>query len=128
MSLRRGLKAGAVTAIALSAIAVGPASSGADQPRRATTTVDVADDYFAPSDLKVKKGTKIKWVWNSDNTNTHNVVLTSTHPKGVKASDFRSGSGATNITFKRKLTEKGKYAFICSFHQSVMKQTIKVTK
>ena len=45
----------------------------------------VADDYFAPTDLKVKKNSSVKWVWDSSNTNTHNVILTSKHPKDVKA-------------------------------------------
>jgi plastocyanin len=124
----RALTAGALTTIALGAIVV-PGVVGADERQQSkTVNVDVADDYFAPSSMKVKKGTKVKWVWNDSNTNTHNVVLTSKHPNGVKASDFRSGSGAVNMSFKRKLTKKGKYGFVCTFHSSVMTQTIKVTK
>ena len=53
--------------------------------QRKTAKVTVADDFFAPTDLKVKKGSKVKWVWDSSNTNTHNVILTSKHPKDVKA-------------------------------------------
>ena len=129
MSGRRikGWASAGLAAIALVAVAV-PASIGSEQGRRATKTVTVADDFFAPTDLEVKKGTKVKWVWDSSNTNTHNVILTSKHPKDVKASDFRSSSGAVGISFKRKFKVPGKYGFICTFHRSEMKFGLTVKK
>lgn len=123
----RRSRAGAVTVIALCAVAV-PASGGAEQSRRATEVVAVGDDYFAPTELEISKNSKVKWVWDDANTNTHNVVLTGTHPKGVKKSDYRSSSGAVGLAFKRNFTVPGKYGFICTYHRSQMKQSLKVTK
>lgn len=130
MLRRRGIQTWAsagLAAIALVAVAV-PASIGSEQGRRATKTVTVADDFFAPTDLKVKKKSSVKWVWDSSNTNTHNVILTSKHPKDVKASDFRSSSGAVGISFKRKFKVPGKYGFICTYHRSEMKFGLTVKK
>ena len=122
----KGWAAAGIAAIALGAVAV-PASVGS-APANKTESVTVADDFFAPTDLQVKKGTKVKWVWDSSNTNTHNVILTSKHPKDVKASDFRSSSGAVGISFKRKFKVPGKYGFICTFHRSEMKFALTVKK
>ena len=90
---RRALIACALAATAVSAVAVS-ASSGAPEAKRATEKVTIADDYFAPGDAKIKKNSKVKWVWSDENLNTHNVVLTNDRPKGVKKGDFRSSSGA----------------------------------
>jgi plastocyanin len=56
------------------------------------------------------------------------VILTGTHPKGVKRSDYRSSSGAVGLTFKRKFEVKGEYGFVCTFHKSQMKFDLKVKK
>jgi plastocyanin len=104
-----------------------PASSGADATNK-TPVVTVADDFFAPTDVKVPKGSKVKWVWDSYNTDTHNVVLGSKHPKDVKANDFRSPSGAVGLTYAPKLKVPGTYEFICTYHKSVMRMDVKVTK
>ena len=102
------------------------ASSGADSAK--TYKVTVGDDFFAPTDLKVKKGNSVKWVWLDTNTDTHNVVLTSKHPKGVKKGDFRSSSGSVQITFKKKFKVPGTYGFVCTFHKSEMKIELKVKR
>ncbi len=123
---RRRLIACALAATAVSAVAV-PAVNGSQQSAK-TAVVSVNDDYFAPTDVTIKKNSKVKWVWSDLNTNTHNVILTGTHPKGVKKSDYRSGSGAVQLVFTRKFTVPGKYGFICSFHRGVMTQTLTVKK
>jgi plastocyanin len=126
--VRRGAGlACALTAIAASSAIAVPASSGAGEASK-TPGVTVADDYFAPTDVKVKKGSKVKWVWDSYNTDTHNVVLGSKHPKDVKANDFRSRSGAVGLTYAPKFTVPGTYEFICTYHKSVMRMDVKVTK
>ena len=125
LSRRRSLIGCALAATALAAVA-GPASAVKTADK--TAKVTVADDYFAPTDVKISKNSKVKWVWASDNTDTHNVKLTSTHPKGVKPSDFSSSSGAVGLVFKRKFTVPGKYGFICTYHRSEMKQTLTVKK
>jgi plastocyanin len=130
---RRTLIGAAVAATALGAAAV-PALGGSAS--KATTTVTVADDYFAcgkctgtyPLKLAVKAGDKVKWVWSDDNGNTHNVKLTDTHPKGVKPKDFTSGDYAVGVTFQKKFTKTGTYGFICTYHKNVMKLDLKVKK
>jgi len=124
--LRRRVLIGLAVAATASAVAV-PLTSAASEQNK-TSTVTVGDDYFAPSDLTIKKGSKVKWVWDDANTDTHNVVLTSKHPKGVKASDYRSSSGAVGLTFKRKFTKTGTYGFVCTYHKTVMKVNLKVKK
>ncbi len=131
---RRALTCAAVAATAIAAVAV-PAFGGVET-KRATTSVTVADNYFAcgkctgtvPLDLKVDKNSKVNWVWSSSNTQTHNVKLTGTHPKGVKPKDFTSGSYSVGAKFKRKFTVPGTYGFICTYHKSVMKMDVKVKK
>jgi plastocyanin len=124
---RRGLTGCALAAVAAAAVAV-PAIGGATEDRRATPVVTVADDYFAPVDVSVKKNSKVKWVWDGDNLDTHDVVLTSKHPDGVKAKDFRSSSGAIGITFAPKFKVPGQYEFVCTYHKTVMRMNVKVKK
>jgi len=124
--LRRRVLIGLAVAATASAVAVPLTSAAPDKGK--TANVTVGDDYFAPTDVTVKKGDKVKWVWSDENTDTHNVVLTSKHPKGVKASDFRSSSGAVGLTFKRKFDKAGKYGFVCTYHKSVMKVNLTVKK
>ena len=66
---------------------------GGTEAKRSTTNVTVGDDYYScskctgtvPVKLKVKKNAKVKFVWSSANTDTHNVKLTSKHPKKRQA-------------------------------------------
>ena len=122
----RTLTVCALAAAAITAVAV-PASSGAGETSK-TPVVTVADDYFAPDNVKVNKGGKVKWVWDSFNTDTHNVVLGDKHPKDVKPNDFRSRSGAVGLTYAPKFKVPGTYEFICTYHKSVMRMTVKVKK
>jgi plastocyanin len=115
-----------VTATALAVAA--PAASGGSVEKRKTAKVTVADDYFAPTDVKIKAGDKVRWVWASQNVDTHNVVLTSTHPNGVKTRDYRSGDAAVQYKYTAKFDVPGKYAFICTYHKTVMKTNVTVKK
>ena len=123
----RALLGCGLAAIAATAFAA-PASSDSPEAKRATPVVTVADDYFAPVDVKVKKGSKVKWVWDADNTNTHDVQVTSKRPDGVKSSDFKSSSGAVGLKFAPKFTVPGTYEFICHYHKNVMRMSVKVKK
>jgi len=84
--------------------------------------VKVGDDYYGPTHLTVKRGTKVKWVWLADNGDSHDVKLKRA-PRGVKK--FHSASAATDYSFTRKLTKKGTYRIVCTLHQD-MTMTIKV--
>jgi plastocyanin len=98
----------------IAALAVVPAASGAAKPK--PVTVKVGDDYFAPTKLKVAAGTTVVWRWLAVNGNTHDVKLRK-GPKGVKR--FQSDPAAAYYSFKRKLTVKGTYSVICTFHQNM---------
>jgi plastocyanin len=104
----------------IAALAVVPAASGAVKPK--PVVVNVGDDYFAPTKLKVAKDTTVVWKWLAVNGNTHDVKLKK-GPKGVKR--FQSDPAAAYYAFRRKLTVKGTYAVICTFHQN-MAMTITV--
>ena len=125
---RRILKA-AIAAAALAAVAV-PLSgtvSASSQRLAKPKIVAVADDYYAPVDLKIHKGVRVRWKWSNLNYNTHNVVL-SKGPRGVKKREFRSSSGAIGINFVRRFTVPGSYKFVCTLHLAVMQMTVTVKR
>jgi plastocyanin len=137
--LRRSL---ALTLVIAAGIAVPAASAGAAHQRGGSSSIDVADDFFAPATLNVKKNTKVKFKWNAANTDSHNVTLQK-GPKGVKkgcptkgkdafspliSKCNKSGTGAIGIKFAKKFDVKGTYQFVCTIHPDVMKLTVKVSK
>ena len=113
----------ALIAAGVAALAVVPAvpSTAATKPAP-KKTVQVGDDYFSPLKVTVKPGTTIVWKWLSVNGNTHDVKLKN-GPKKVKK--FHSDAAAADFSYKRKLTVKGKYSIICTFHENMV-QTITV--
>ena len=120
--------AAALIAVAATVTLGGNGVAAAPAGKAVIKTVTVGDDYYAPDDLKLKPGTKVRWKWDELNTDTHDVKLTDVHPKGVKPKDFRSSSGAIGVKFARKFEKPGKYGFVCTFHRSVMRMTIAVKK
>jgi plastocyanin len=98
-----------------------------DHSRASTELVKVADDYFAPDELKIKPRTKVKWKWDPANLDTHNVALKKA-PRKVDKKDFRSAAGSIGVRFAKKFKQPGTYDFVCTFHKSVMKMTVRVTK
>ncbi len=131
MQIRPRKLAALLTATALTgAVAVAlPATGSAGGPVAGTSgaakTIKVGDDYFAPADVKIKKGQKVKFKWLETNGNPHNATLTK-GPKGVKKKDFKSSTGSIGIKFTPKFKKKGTYDFICTLHASVMQTTVKV--
>lgn len=117
-------------AIALMAIAaIGVASvplSGAAKPKKGPT-VKVADDFFSPTDVKIKPNTKVKFKWDPANINSHNVVL-SKGPKGIDKKEFKSATGAIGIKFGPVFEKKGTYDLLCTIHPDVMKLKVTVKK
>jgi plastocyanin len=127
MRARRNMLA-CLAATAAVAIAL-PASGALSAPaqRAVVKKVKVADDYYAPTTLKIKKGQYVKWVWNAYNTDSHNVALNQA-PAGVKRGQFKSPTGTIGLHFQKKFTVPGKYKFLCTLHRTVMKMTVTVTK
>jgi plastocyanin len=124
--------AASVAAVSVASAGSGPAATAAKKHRRHKVVrpvkVKVADDYFAPTTVKIKKGRSVKWVWDQFNYESHNVRLTKTHPKRVKRGKFRSVTGTIGIRFQRKFTVPGRYLFICTIHPTVMRMTVRVHK
>jgi plastocyanin len=109
----------AVGALAATGVA-NPIGKGS-QPEK----VKVLDDFFKPTNVKIKKNKKVKWKWGQD-FNNHNVTLKK-GPKGVKKSKFTSQtSSAEGFSFTKKFKKPGKYNFYCTIHPDVMKMTVKV--
>jgi plastocyanin len=119
--------------VAASAAAVSLAFAGDGEGATAHTSsgpriVTVADDYFAPTTVKIRKGRRVRWVWSQLNYDPHNARLTKRHPPGVRRRDFRSATGTIGIKFIRRFIVPGKYGFICTIHPTVMKMTVVVHK
>jgi plastocyanin len=91
-----------------------------------TKTVKVADNYYAPKTLTVKKGTTVvfKWPGFDEAGDVHDVKLKS-GPKGVKR--FHSQPASSDYHFKRKLTVPGTYRIVCTLHEG-MKMKIVVRR
>jgi plastocyanin len=113
------LTAGIVALAAAPTLALAAGTTGT---RR---TIGVHDNYYAPSKVTVKLGTTIRWLWEDDATDVHDVKLTSA-PKGVRK--FASEPLAIGDTFSRKLTRPGTYKIICTFHEEEMRMTITVKR
>ena len=86
-----------------------------------TKTVEVGDDFFKPTDLKIKKDTRVAFEWTG--INVHDVVKV----KGP-GPFFESGPiDEPGVQFKRKFKKAGTYKLICSIHDG-MKMKLEVTK
>ena len=127
---RRRLTAAAVAALAALA-AVAPAGSApavaakAPKPKKVT----VADFYYAPSAVTIRKGGVVKWVWAPTNVEPHDVHLKQ-GPKGLKKKGSYSTrtTAVTNATFKHAFPTPGTYKFICTIHPTKMKMTVTVKR
>lgn len=123
----RAATAGAAClAAACLAGAAAPAQAGkAAKPK----VVTVADFYFGPSAVTIKKGGSVKWVWAPTNVESHDVHLKK-GPKGLKQKGTYSTktTAVTNATFKHAFPTPGTYDFICTIHPTKMKLTVTVKK
>jgi plastocyanin len=129
MSVRaRGIKlaAACLAAACVTGVAATPAGAGSSPKPKVVT---VADFYFGPSSVKIKKGGKVKWVWASTNVEPHDVHLKS-GPKGLKKKGTYSTktTAVTNAKFTHAFPTPGTYKFICTIHPTKMKMTVTVKK
>lgn len=93
--------------------------------------VDVLDtyesDYFSPSDLQIKAGDSIEFIWSDLNQNPHNVSLVS-GPAGIDRMDYATpNSPSRNYRWVRRFDKVGTWSFVCSLHH-LMTLTVKVGK
>jgi plastocyanin len=107
-------------AIAGAALVAAPAVARAPKPR----TVTIADNYYAPTKLTVKKGARLTWRWPDVAGDVHDVKLKSA-PKGVKK--FHSEPASSLYEFKRRLKTPGRYRIVCTLHEE-MAMTIRVKR
>jgi plastocyanin len=125
VSKRAWVSAAVVAALACALL--GSASSGAAGPAKKTVHVSVADDYFSPTTVKIKSGSKVSYDWSGANLDSHNVHLKK-GPRKVSKKDFRSATGTIGIHFAPKFKVPGKYHFVCTLHSSVMTMDVTVKK
>jgi plastocyanin len=114
----------ALAAVAVAAVAVTPVASDAKKPVR--RSVKVRDYFLSPAKLKVPPRSKItfKWPKLGYEGDSHNVVLTKTHPKGVKR--WHSQVANSDYHYSRRFKKKGKYVIVCSLHPDTMRLTVRV--
>jgi plastocyanin len=78
-----------------------------------TTTVKLKDDFFAPSEMTVKRGTTVRFKWAG--LNPHNVKKAS--GPGVpfaSRTTWRRG-----VNFAKKFKKAGTYRLICTLHSGM---------
>lgn len=116
---RRKMQLARPTAV-LAALATGAAlalAGGAGATTRPVhKSVKVSDDVFSPKKLTVPVNSTITWKWSSSNSDTHDVYL-SKRPRGVKR--FHSDPASSDFSYKRKLTRRGTYSVLCTFHEDM---------
>jgi plastocyanin len=97
--------------LAIAAAATMLIASGA--AGRATTTVQVADDFFDPTRVKISKKDKIAFEWVG--TNEHDIAKT----KGPGPSFDSGPKTGTGVLYTRKFKKAGTYRLICTLHQNM---------
>ena len=82
----------------------------------ATKTVTIGDDFFKPTKVTIRAGTKVTWKWTGQNP--HNVTVT----RGPKK--FHSKT-QTSGTFSAIPHSKGTYSIVCTIHGFTMKLVVR---
>jgi plastocyanin len=85
-----------------------------DAPPTATANVDVQDNQFAASSVRVLQGGTVHWTWRGGNV--HNVTFT-----GGPASETRSSG-----TFERTFETPGTFSYMCTVHGPSMSGRVTV--
>jgi plastocyanin len=106
-------------AIAASLAAAGILMIASGAAGRASETVDVGDNFFAPTNLKIKKDDRVKFNWVG--AETHDVARVKGPGKFFESGPIRE----SGIQFKHKFTKKGTYKLICTLHEE-MKMRVEV--
>ena len=87
----------------------------------ATKTVEVGDDYFSPTPMKIRENTTLdfKWVGEGD----HNVYRQS-GPGRLFDSGVQNEPG---VNFSHKFRKRGTYVLACTLHEKML-MDLKVTR
>jgi plastocyanin len=108
---------GAVCAVAV------PTALGTTKP--VVKKVQVQDNMYSPTKVRIKKGQQVNWIWSQSNFNTHTVTLIK-GPKGVSKSKFSSIPASAGVHFKLTFKKAGVYHFQCRLHPLEMNMTVTV--
>ena len=76
-------------------------------------TIQISDNVFGPTDVKIVSGGAVTWTWSPSNTQTHNVRW------GVVPAGANPPQGPTQATgspFEVTLTVVGVYEYVCTLH------------
>ena len=121
--------AGAAAALLGMATAASAGDTGATASAAKPKVVTVADFYYGPSSVTIKKGGSVKWVWAAANVEPHDVHLQKGPKKLKNKSSYSTRTTAvTNAVFKKKFETAGTYQYICTIHPTQMKMTVTVKK
>src|SRR5919204_5033094 len=77
-----------------------------------TVNVTVGDDFYRPTRLTVRRGTRVRWQWRA--RDEHNVTVVS-GPQRFHSPDQSTG------TFTRTLRRAGHYTIVCTIHGQMMR-------
>jgi len=113
-----------IACVAVSAVGV-PTALGTTTKKPVVKSVQVKDDYYAPTKVAIKKGQQVNWIWNKMNFDTHTVTLIK-GPKGVNKKKFSSFQASAGVHFKLTFTKAGTYHFQCQLHPLTMNMTVTV--
>jgi plastocyanin len=114
----------AIACLAIGAVGV-PTALGTTKRKPVVKKVQVEDNFYSPTKVKIKKGQQVNWIWNKNNFNTHTVTLIK-GPKGVSKKKFSSFQASTGVHFKLTFTKAGTYHFECQLHPLDMNMTVTV--
>jgi len=106
--MRRTLVPIALAAFVL-ALALAPAGA-APRPK----TVRVADTFFAPDSLTIRKGTLVRFNWVG--VMSHDVTKSSGPGRFFQSGPPQAGEG---VLYKRRFSKPGKYRLICTVHKGM---------
>lgn len=107
---------GALVMLGVSLFAFGCGDSGRSGSDHAS--VEIIDNAFSPSLVRVAKGTTVTWTWKG--ANTHSVA-------GTFDGEFYSSgdhTGAEGFTASHQFTTTGTYQYVCGFHGGGMSGTV----
>jgi plastocyanin len=97
----------AVTVLLAVVLAVSAVCAGA---AIRTQSVTVGDNYFRPTTLSIRAGTKVQWKWVG--VLLHNVTVRSGPVKFHSRTQVRG-------SFSYAFTKRGSYALVCTIHPSM---------
>lgn len=104
-----------LAAIAATCVMAAGVAAAQSKSKPAVHTVTIEATAFKPDVVDAKVGDTVVWI-NKDMF---------PHTATSKAANFDSGTLATGKSWKYKLTKKGEFAYVCTFHPT-MKGTIRV--